>query len=70
MNQISLNGEHLTLEEVVAVATAPKIEVVLSDDGWEKVGRAERAVKDFVAVATATTSSRVRCSPSNEIWFM
>ncbi len=49
MNQISLDGEHLTLEEVVAVATAPKIEVVLSEDGWEKVGRAERAVKDFVA---------------------
>ena len=49
MNQISLDGEHLTLEEVIAVATRPKIEVMLSEDGWEKVRRAERAVQDFIA---------------------
>lgn len=49
MNQISLDGEHLTLEEVIAVAAAPKIEVMLSEEAWEKVRRAERAVQDFIA---------------------
>jgi len=49
MNQVILDGEHLTLEDIVAVAHTPSIEVVLSEDAWEKVRRAERAVQDFMA---------------------
>ena len=51
MNQVILDGEHLTLEDIVAVAHTPSIEVVLSEDAWEKVRRAERAVQDFMARA-------------------
>jgi len=47
-----LGGEHLTLEDVVAVAYAPSkgqaVEVVLSEEAWRKV-RAQRAVEEFIA---------------------
>jgi histidine ammonia-lyase len=49
MSQISLDGEQLTLEEAMAVATVPEIEVMLSEESWEKVRRSERAVQDFIA---------------------
>ena len=52
MKIITLDGEHLTLEDVVTVAYATDgepVEVVLSDSAWEKVRRAERAVQDFIA---------------------
>jgi len=52
MKTITLDGEHLTLEEVVAVARATDgepVEVALSDSAKEKVRRAERAVQDFIA---------------------
>jgi histidine ammonia-lyase len=52
MNRITLDGENLTLEDVVAVARSPdrqeQIEVTLSPEAWHKVRRAERAVQDFV----------------------
>ncbi len=52
MKVITLDGEHLTLEDVATVAYATNgepVEVVLSDSAWEKVRRAERAVQDFIA---------------------
>ena len=48
-----MDGEHLTLEGVVAVAYAPSkgqaVEVVLSEKAWRKVRRAQRAVEEFIA---------------------
>jgi histidine ammonia-lyase len=53
MSIIILDGETLTLEDVIAVACAPAdrgdVPVALSDDAWAKVRRAERAVQDFIA---------------------
>ncbi|MBN1661034.1 MAG: aromatic amino acid lyase, partial [Anaerolineae bacterium] len=53
MVEIWLNGEDLTLEDVVTVAHAPEggeeIAVDLTPEAWEKVRRAERAVAGFVA---------------------
>ena len=48
MSQIVLKGEHLTLEDVVSVAYEGA-KVVLSEEAWKKVRRAERAVASFVA---------------------
>ncbi len=44
-----LDGESLTLETVVAVASDPGIKVSLSEAAWQRVERAARAVQDFVA---------------------
>lgn len=53
MSTIVLDGEHLTLEDVVAVAYAPStgttIETSLSEEAWGKVRRAQRAVQGFIA---------------------
>jgi histidine ammonia-lyase len=56
MQTIVLDGEQLTLEEVMLVAQGPdgtaaseRIEVVLSDAAWEKVRRAEQAVQSFLS---------------------
>ena len=53
MKTIVLDGEHLTLEDVVAVAYAPSkeetVQVILSEGAGEKVRRAQRAVEAFVA---------------------
>jgi histidine ammonia-lyase len=52
-NQLTIDGEHLTLEDVVRVATAPDhgetVEVALSEDAWGRVRRAEQAVASLVA---------------------
>ena len=52
-NPLTIDGEHLTLEEVVHVATAPargeRVEVIVSEGAWARVRRAERAVADLVA---------------------
>ena len=53
MKTIVLDGEHLTLEDVVAVAYAPSkgetVQVILSEGAGKKVRRAQRAVEAFVA---------------------
>jgi histidine ammonia-lyase len=53
MKTVVLDGEHLTLEDVVAVAYAPSkgetVQVILSEGAGEKVRRAQRAVEEFVA---------------------
>ena len=48
--ELSLDGEHLTLQDVVAVAaSAPgEIELALTPKAWTKVTRARRAVESFV----------------------
>ena len=48
--ELSLDGEHLTVEDVVAVAaSAPgEIELALTPKAWTKVTRARRAVESFV----------------------
>lgn len=52
MSQILLDGERLTLEDVVTVAYALErgepMDVTLSQEAWQKVRRAERAVQSFV----------------------
>jgi histidine ammonia-lyase len=48
MTKITLDGETLTLENVVATAHDPTVEIALSPSAWEKVHRAERAVQDFI----------------------
>ena len=52
MVQITLDGEHLTLEEVMTVALAPslgqEVKVTISEGGWGKVRRAQRAVETFI----------------------
>lgn len=52
MEQITLDGEHLTLEDVITVAVAPsngkEVKVAISEDAWGKVRRAQRAVESFV----------------------
>jgi histidine ammonia-lyase len=47
--QLILDGESLTIEDVVAVANQPEIRVSISEAAWEQVRRAARAVQDFVA---------------------
>jgi histidine ammonia-lyase len=52
-DRVWLDGEHLTPEDVAQVAFAPdkgeSVHVELSEDTWQKVRRAERAVADMVA---------------------
>ncbi len=77
MKIITLDGEHLTLEDVVTVAYATDgepVEVVLSDSAWEKVRRAERAVQDFIAqgqiiygVTTGFGAFKDRIIPSDQV---
>ena len=51
--ELMLDGESLTLEDVITVAYAPSrgepVEVALSEAAWEKVRRAQRAVAQFIA---------------------
>ncbi len=52
-SRLVIDGNSLTLEDVIAVAYAPArgeaVEVVLSDDSCARVRRAEQAVQDFIA---------------------
>ena len=48
MNQIILDGERLTLEDVIAVAYTPTIEVMLADEALVKVRRAEQGVRELI----------------------
>jgi histidine ammonia-lyase len=47
--QLFLDGQSLTIEDVVAVAHQPEIKVALSESAWQQVRRAAQAVQDFVA---------------------
>ncbi|PKN91140.1 MAG: histidine ammonia-lyase [Chloroflexi bacterium HGW-Chloroflexi-6] len=49
IHQLTLDGESLTIEDVVAVAHQPEIQVSISAEAWTRVRRAARAVQDFVA---------------------
>jgi len=53
MNRIMLDGENLTLADVVTVARAPEegeaVNVEISEGGWQKVRRAEKAIGDLLA---------------------
>ena len=49
MKKIILDGETLSLEDVVIVATDTSVEVSISTKAWEKVRRAEKAVKEKIA---------------------
>jgi histidine ammonia-lyase len=52
MNPLVLDGESLTIDDLVDIACAPADEPVrvdLSEKAWQQVRRAERAVADFVA---------------------
>jgi histidine ammonia-lyase len=77
-NQLLLDGEHLTLEEVVRVATAPtrgeRIEVLLSESARAKVQRAEQAVARLVdsgqivyGVTTGFGAFKDRIIPPQEV---
>jgi len=48
MTKITLDGETLTLDNVIAAAHDPTVEIALTPSAWEKVRRAERAVQDFI----------------------
>ena len=48
MEKLVLDGENLSLEDVSAVASHGRIEVVLSPGARQKVIRAEQAVADFI----------------------
>jgi histidine ammonia-lyase len=78
MTQILLDGEHLTLEDIVAVALAPEqaapVEVTLSTQAWQKVHRAESAVQAFVergevvyGVTTGFGAFKDRIIPADEV---
>lgn len=47
--QLILDGETLTIEDVIAVAHQPEISVSISENAWKRVRRAAQAVQDFVA---------------------
>jgi histidine ammonia-lyase len=54
MNTVVLDGEHLTLEDVMAIAHALSkgertVKATLSEEAWRKVRRAEQAVQGFLA---------------------
>jgi histidine ammonia-lyase len=78
MEQITLDGERLTLEEVITVALAPssgnEVKVILSQDAWEKVRRAQRAVETFIergeivyGVTTGFGAFKDRIIPPEEV---
>jgi histidine ammonia-lyase len=48
-SQLILDGESLTIEDVLAVAHHPEMQVSLAEEAWQKVRRAAQAVQDFVA---------------------
>lgn len=58
-----MNGEHLILEGVVAVAYATSkgqaVGVVLSEKAWRKVSRTKRAVEEFIAWGEVFSPSQV-----------
>jgi histidine ammonia-lyase len=78
MEQITLDGERLTLEEVITVAVAPsrgdEVKVILSHDAREKVRRAQRAVETFIergeivyGVTTGFGAFKDRIIPPDEV---
>ncbi len=77
-NTILLDGEHLTLEDVARVASAPgrglDTRVGLTEEAWHKVRRAERAVAELVAsrqvvygVTTGFGAFKNRIIPPDEV---
>ena len=48
MKTVTLDGEHLSIEDVVAVARQPAIRVEISDEAWARVARSRAAVEQFV----------------------
>jgi histidine ammonia-lyase len=48
-NLLALDGQSLTIADVVTVAHQPEIQVVLSEAAWKRVRRAAQAVQNFVA---------------------
>jgi histidine ammonia-lyase len=48
MKTVTLDGEHLTIEDVVAVACQPAIRVEISDEAQARVARSRAAVEQFV----------------------
>ncbi len=78
MAQIILDGESLTLEQVMQVAYGPgrgeSIAVELAPQAWEKVRRAQRAVEDLVAqgkvvygVTTGFGAFKDRLIPADQV---
>lgn len=78
MVQITLDGDHLTLEEVMTVALAPlqgqEVKVSISEDAWGKVRRAQRAVETFIergeivyGVTTGFGAFKDRIIPPEEV---
>ncbi|MGC9334010.1 MAG: histidine ammonia-lyase [Anaerolineae bacterium] len=78
MDHIVLDGDSLTLEQVIGVAYGPSkgkhVEVVLSEAAWQKVRRAERAVQGFVSrgevvygVTTGFGAFKDRIIPPNQV---
>jgi histidine ammonia-lyase len=48
-SSLVLDGESLTIEDVLAVAHNPAIRVSIAEAAWKKVRRAAQAVQDFVS---------------------
>lgn len=48
MGTITLDGEHLTIEDVVVAARRPETRVALSDEAWTRVARSAAAVERLV----------------------
>jgi histidine ammonia-lyase len=78
MEQIRLDGDQLALEDVFTVAQAPSsghdVEVILTDEAWEKVGRAQRAIEAFIdrgevvyGVTTGFGAFKDRIIPPEEV---
>ncbi len=49
MQTITLNGQHLTIEDVVAVARNPEVRVRIDDEAQARVARSRAAVERFLA---------------------
>ena len=78
MEQIRLDGDQLALEDVLTVAQAPssgnEVKVSLTNDAWEKVRRAQRAVEAFIeqgevvyGVTTGFGAFKDRIIPPEEV---
>ena len=78
MEQIRLDGDQLALEDVLTVAQAPSrgfaVEAILTDEVWEKVRRAQRAVEAFIdrgevvyGVTTGFGAFKDRIIPPEEV---
>lgn len=48
MQSVTLNGGRLTIEDVVAVARHPEIQVEIDNEAWGRVARSREAAKQFV----------------------